>query len=93
MGTKTIGLREDVYEKLNAHKRADESFTDTVDRLLEASNADWREGFGSLPKAEAKELETVARASREQLGTGVANRQQEALNALAAVAEDADETA
>jgi predicted CopG family antitoxin len=93
MGTKTIGLREDVYKRLKAHKREGESFTDTVGRLLEESNADWREGFGTLPNSEAAELETVARGSREQLGDGIEARQQEAIDALAAVSGDDDETA
>lgn len=93
MGTKTIGLREDVYNRLKAQKREGESFTDTVGRLLEESNADWREGFGTLPESEADELEAVARASRKQFGDGVETRQQEAIDALAAVTGDDDETA
>ena len=48
MGTKTIGLREDVYDRLKAQKREGESFTDVVDRLIEESAADWRAGFGTL---------------------------------------------
>lgn len=43
MGTKTIGLREDVYERLRERKRGDESFTDLIDRLLEESSTDWRD--------------------------------------------------
>ena len=93
MGTKTIGLREDVYKRLKAHKREDESFTDTVGRLLEESTVDWREGFGTLPDSEADDLETVARASRTGLSDGMEARQQEAIDALAAVTGDDDETA
>ena len=33
MGTKTISLAEDAYEKLKRHKREDESFSDVVRRL------------------------------------------------------------
>jgi predicted CopG family antitoxin len=40
MGTKTIGLREEVHEKLKVRKRDDERFTDLVERLLEESTAD-----------------------------------------------------
>lgn len=93
MGTKTIGLREDVYKRLKAQKREGESFTDTVGRLLEESHADWREGFGTLPESKADELEAVALASREGLSDGMATRQQEAIDALAAVTGDDDETA
>lgn len=93
MGTKTIGIREDVYERLKAQKRPDESFTDTVDRLLDESTADWREGFGALSTAEAEELESVATGSRGELSEGLAARQQDVLDALSAADEDADETA
>lgn len=95
MGTKTIGLREDVYEKLKARKREDESFTDLVERLLEESTADWREGFGTLPDQQAQELEELAGNSRDRTSHGLSTRQQEAIEELSAVAEgeDNDETA
>nr|WP_225335255.1 antitoxin VapB family protein [Halomicrobium urmianum] len=48
MGTKTIGITEEVYEKLKARKRDDESFAELLDRLVDESTADWREGFGLL---------------------------------------------
>lgn len=33
MGTKNIRLDEDVYERIEAHKREDETFSDAIDRL------------------------------------------------------------
>jgi predicted CopG family antitoxin len=33
MGTKTVRLREDVYERIKARKRDDETFSEAVDRL------------------------------------------------------------
>jgi predicted CopG family antitoxin len=33
MGTKTVRLREDVYERIRARKREDETFSEAVDRL------------------------------------------------------------
>ncbi len=33
MGTKTIGIREDVYETLKSMKREDESISDAIERL------------------------------------------------------------
>ena len=90
MGTKTIGLRDEVYAQLKARKREDESFSDLVTRLLEEAAVDWRDSFGTLSEAEADELEALADRSREQMSTGMADRQQEALEALA---EDDDETA
>ena len=92
MGTKTIGLRDDVYERLKARKREDESFTDLVNRLLDEEQTDWREGFGTLDAQEAEELEQAVQTSREQTSAGLAERQQEALEELSDT-EDADETA
>lgn len=34
MGSKTISLPEDVYEKLREERRSDESFGEAIDRLL-----------------------------------------------------------
>lgn len=93
MGTKTIGLREDVYERLKARKRDDESFTDLVDRLLEESTADWREGFGTLSENEAVDLERVVEESRAGLSEGLATRQREALTELSDAGDDTDEAA
>lgn len=92
MGTKTIGLRDDVYERLKARKREDESFTDLVNRLLDETRADWREGFGTLDADEAEELEQAVETSRKQTSAGLAERQREALEELSDT-EDADETA
>lgn len=91
MGTKTIGLRDDVYERLKARKREDESFTDLMDRLLDETTTDWREGFGTLSEQEADELEEFVEASRAHTGEGLSARQREALGELAQ--ETDDETA
>jgi len=56
MGTKTIGVRKDVYERLRAHKRGDESFSDTLDRLLAELDADWRTNVGFLSESAADDL-------------------------------------
>jgi predicted CopG family antitoxin len=93
MGTKTIGLREDAYERLKARKREGESFTELVERLLDEATADWRDGFGTLPADETDELEQFATASRKRLNEGVATRQQDALEDLSTMTEDSDETA
>lgn len=93
MGTKTIGLREEVYERLKARKRDDESFTELVDRILDDTTPDWREGFGTLPEGESDELERLVREARERDSDGLAHRQREALDAMAEVSEDGDETA
>lgn len=93
MGTKTIGLREDAYERLKARKREGESFTDLVDRLLEETTTDWREGFGTLPEAEMDELEAAVRESRARTSQGLGDRQRRALDAFTDIDEETDETA
>lgn len=82
MGTKTIGLREEVYERLKARKREGESFSDLVDRLVEERRTDWREGFGTLPDGAAEELESAANASRESTAAALSERSDEATEAL-----------
>ena len=47
MGTKTIRVREDVYERLAARKRPDESFSELLERLTDRKAA-FETGFGSL---------------------------------------------
>jgi predicted CopG family antitoxin len=93
MGTKTIGLREDTYDWLQARKRDDESFTELVDRLLDEATADWRDGFGTLPESEAEELERAVTQSREQLDAGLSTRQAEALGELSMSDDESDEAA
>lgn len=92
MGTKTVGLREDAYERLKARKRDDESFTDLVERLLDETTVDWREGFGTLD-GDMDELERLVGESRTRTSEGLSKRQQDALEEMSAVDEDVDETA
>lgn len=92
MGTKTIGLRNDVYERLKARKREDESFTDLMDRLMDETKPDWRDEFGTLSKEEGDELEAIVRESHKTMGEGLSKRQAETLEELAEV-DDGDETA
>jgi predicted CopG family antitoxin len=82
MGTKTIGLREDVYERLKARKRDNGSFTDLVDRLIDETTVDWEETFGSLDTGEAAELEHAARRSRDVTGRGLVDRQERGVEAF-----------
>jgi predicted CopG family antitoxin len=94
MGTKTIGLRDDVYERLKARKRKDESFTDLIDRLMDETKPDWREEFGTLPEeTKGDELEEIVHESRNATGEGLSERQAKTLEELSVVDDDADETA
>jgi len=56
MGSKNIGIKEDVYERLKAHKRGDESFSETLDRLIHERESDWRTNAGFLSQHEADDL-------------------------------------
>lgn len=62
MASKNIGIKEDVYERLKAHKRGDESFSETLDRLFDELDSEWRTNVGFLTDKEADDLEAeVAR--------------------------------
>lgn len=51
MGTKSLTITEEAYDRLKAHKRADESFTDTILRLTRGDR-DVMKGFGAMADVE-----------------------------------------
>jgi len=63
MGTKTISLADDAYEKLKSHKREGESFSDVVRRL--AGGSSLGEYHGVLDDETATELEAVVERRRD----------------------------
>lgn len=82
MGTKTIGVTEEVYDRLVAEKREDESFTDTIARLIDITTSDWRHGFGRYRGESGDEFERIVDDVREDHVEGLAHRQDEVLEAL-----------
>jgi len=60
MGSKNISIPEDVYQKLREERRPDESFGDTVDRLL---------GRRSLDEFWGEWDESTAERAREAIAT------------------------
>lgn len=62
MGTKTISLADDAYEKLRQHKREGESFSDVVRRLT--GNVTLADYHGVLDGQTAEELTDVVEERR-----------------------------
>lgn len=81
MGTKTIGVTEEVYDRLAAEKRDDESFTDTLARLIDETTADWQRGFGRYADADDEFERTVADSHADH-AAGLAKSHDETLEEL-----------
>jgi predicted CopG family antitoxin len=64
MATKTISLDEEAYERLKAHKREGESFSEVVKRI--AGERSWTEVAGILSDDEAEQLEGLIEDGRER---------------------------
>lgn len=64
MGTKTISLADDAYERLRAEKRENESFSDVVRRLTEGVKLE--EYYGALDDDTADELEEIVSRRRSK---------------------------
>jgi predicted CopG family antitoxin len=64
MGTKTISLADDAYDRLRAEKREGESFSDVVRRLT--SDIDLRDYYGALSEDTANELEEIVAERRTE---------------------------
>lgn len=67
MGTKTIRVSEEIYDRLEARKREDESFTDLLERLTDEER-DIYAGFGAWADSDATEK---MREAHEQLNEEV----------------------
>ncbi|MCH7660591.1 MAG: antitoxin VapB family protein [Euryarchaeota archaeon] len=91
MGTKTIGLDDEAYERLKAQKREGESFSDTVKRITDEVATNWRHGFGRYSGEEGERFERAVRESREGLSIGLTKRQ-ERVNEIMCGVDGDDET-
>ncbi len=70
MGTKTISIREEVYDLLKSIKRENESFSDVIGKLAKKKKPDLSEYFGVLKDSkvmdEVEEDSKKIRASARQ---------------------------
>jgi predicted CopG family antitoxin len=66
MVSRTVSLEASAYERLRAAKRPGESFSQTVNRLLEASRPSFRALAGILTPSEATSVRRAVRGMREQ---------------------------
>lgn len=64
MGTKSLTITEEAYERLRAHKREDESFTETILRLT-GDERDVMKGFGMMSDVEG--FRVTVEAGRDEL--------------------------
>jgi predicted CopG family antitoxin len=62
MGTKTVRLDEDVYERVRSQKREDETFSEAIDRLTGGSSLLDLEG--TLNDEEAEDVREAIEESR-----------------------------
>jgi predicted CopG family antitoxin len=60
---KTITVRDDIYERLVALKRAKDSFSDVIRRLLERRNTNLSQYFGIL--ADSSAMDDVASTAED----------------------------
>ncbi|PSQ00709.1 hypothetical protein BRC89_01340 [Halobacteriales archaeon QS_4_70_19] len=70
MGTKSLTITEEAYERLKAQKRAGESFTDTIIRITE--RGDPSESFGMM--AEVGGFREAVEGTREQFDEDLRDR-------------------
>ena len=52
MGTRTLSIREETYEMLKREKRAGESFSDVIDRLMRGEKFNLEDYFGAIEDEE-----------------------------------------
>jgi predicted CopG family antitoxin len=66
MASKTISIRDDVYDLLKGTKREDESFSDAIERLVRKDRTDLSEYFGALKDSPLlDEIEADSRKVRD----------------------------
>ena len=67
MTTKTINIREEAYVALKAQKRPDESFSDTILRLLGREKKDLIQFLQTLSHEDRASLADAAQTAKKEL--------------------------
>ena len=71
MGTKSLTITEEAYDRLKEHKREGESFTETILRLT-GEDRDLLKGFGSMSDVEG--FREAVKGTREDLDEDLRKR-------------------
>jgi predicted CopG family antitoxin len=67
MGTKTVRLEEDVYERIKSRKREDETFSEAVDRLTsDYTLLDFADEFADRDEGRWEEERKVIEAAEDE---------------------------
>lgn len=64
MGTKTIRLDDEIYERIRAEKREDETFSEAIERLI--GDVSLLELAGGLSESAARDAKAAIRQSRNE---------------------------
>jgi predicted CopG family antitoxin len=71
MGTKSLTITDEAYERLKEHKREGESFTETILRLT-GNQHDVMKGFGTM--ADVDGFREIVEKSRDELDADLRDR-------------------
>jgi predicted CopG family antitoxin len=71
MGTKSLTITEEAYERLKEHKQDDESFTETILRLT-GDDRDLMAGFGAMKDVDG--FREAVESTREELDDDLRER-------------------
>jgi len=88
MGTKTISLTEEAYDKLRAAKKEGESFSDVVERI--APGVRLEEYWGALDDETAADLREVVETTRREWTTDDGEREDRIVSDLGSEARSSD---
>lgn len=71
MGTKSLTITEEAYERLKSYQREDESFTETILRLT-GEDRDVMQGFGAM--ADVEGFRAAVEPTRESMDDDLRER-------------------